>query len=1011
VSMACKKYRSMSSASLSLLPLRRIFLLRVGLLVVGAVFLVSLGFIIFGLEPMVKLIAVKQFATSTAEVEASLDRIFEPAELILKMSRSSLMDDAPGLKHPEALNAHFNRIYRPVLEEVTQATSVVAGTSDGEGWMLLQQPDGRWNNRLTDLKGWGDRHLFFERSADGKEQQYWKNLDYDPRKRSWYLAAIDSKRSVQWTAPYTFYTTGDPGITASKHFSLKDGRDFVIGLDLKLRDLSMTTMNARVGEQGMTLVLTDDLRVLALPALPEGGDKATWSEKILKQSSELKIEPLADALSHWHSGSSELSSYRSGGKVWLSRMHPYFLGKRQFWILTLAPEEDFSPQWLPIAGPILAGLVLMFLLLVLFVRQQARYIARPLEALAAASERVGLLDFQEAPFEPTRITEISQLAAAHEKMRTLLLNNQRQISEQKNELRSQIKFLLDAEERIRENEAYNKVLFSDSKIPLVVLDPETEKIISCNQAAINLYQSGGEDGLLGKFFNELSAQVQYNGISSEQAARSRITNAVKYGAEAFEWRHRRPDGSEWDAEMHLMPFRHHGQLLLQLSVQDITERKNLVNALKHLALYDTLTGLPNRIQLIEQLKQSLGTSQNHSQNVAVLFLDLDRFKEINDTQGHDVGDEVLREVAKRFRGALRVEEFLARIGGDEFAVVVENADNVAAKIIAERLVGALREPLKIGDHVFSLGVSVGISLFCNNGLSPETLLRNADIAMYRAKTSGIGYTFYDPEMSSGMAERLALARDLKETLRSSQSELTLHYQPKFDLLRRAVVGAEALLRWQHPILGAISPAVFIPIAEERGMMLMISNWVLEEACRQMLAWKEEGSVFPGTLAINIAVQQIEDTGFPERTENTVRSFGLDPSQFELELTESGMMRNVEVAINVFCQLSEKGFSLAIDDFGTGYSSLAYLKRFPADKLKIDISFVRDMIDDGDDHAIVRTIVGMGRTLGINTIAEGVETQEQADALLALGCDEAQGYFFGRPETASIFARRWLMPNS
>ncbi|MEI7429830.1 MAG: HAMP domain-containing protein, partial [Betaproteobacteria bacterium] len=538
---------------ISPIPLRRIFLVRVGMLVVGAVFLVSIGFILFGLEPMVKLIAVNQFTMATAEVEAGLNRVFEPARLILKMSRASIIEEADDFKTPVDLNAHFNRIYRPVLEELTQATSVVAGTSDGEGWMLLLQPDDSWNNRITDLKHWGQLNLFFERRADGKEQQYWKNLDYDPRKRSWYLAAIDNKRSVQWTAPYTFFTTGDPGITASKHVSLKDGRDFVIGLDLKLRDLSLTTMNARVGQQGMTLVLTDDLRVLALPALPEGVNKEAWTGKILKQSSELNIVPVVDALSHWHSGSNELSSFRSGGKRWLSRMHPYYLGKRQLWILTLAPEADFSPQWLPMAGFILAGVAVMLLLVVIFVRQQARYIAHPLEALAAASERVGLLDFQERAFETSRITEISQLAAAHEKMRVLLLNNQQQIAVQKNELRSQIQSLLDAEERIHENEAYNKVLFSDSKIPLVVLDPETEQIINCNQAAVTLYQSGSKEDLVGKFLKELSTPIQYSGFTSEQEASSRISNAVKYGAEVFEWSHRRSDGSEWDAEMHLMP--------------------------------------------------------------------------------------------------------------------------------------------------------------------------------------------------------------------------------------------------------------------------------------------------------------------------------------------------------------------------------------------------------------------------------------------------------------------------
>jgi len=364
-------------------------------------------------------------------------------------------------------------------------------------------------------------------------------------------------------------------------------------------------------------------------------------------------------------------------------------------------------------------------------------------------------------------------------------------------------------------------------------------------------------------------------------------------------------------------------------------------------------------------------------------------------------------VARRFSGVLREGEILARLGGDEFAILATNTEPATAAFIAERIIGTLASRIDVGNHTFALGVSVGISHFPSDGDTPDTLLRHADIAMYRAKSSGRGYMHYDPEMSSGIAESITLARDLKEALRHRPEELSLFYQPMFDLRSGRLLGAEALMRWTHPALGTVSPDVFIPVAESRGMMTMIGNWVLKEACRQIQTWRDEGLNFSGRLAINIAAQQIEDAFFPDQVNEIIRSCGLEPRLFELELTESGMMKNVEQSIDMFTQLNAVGFSLAIDDFGTGYSSLAYLKRLPARKLKIDKSFVQDMVDDMNDHTIVATVIAMGKTLGMRTIAEGVETRAQADALLALGCDEVQGYYFGRPEPATAFAEKWL----
>ncbi|NMM37689.1 MAG: EAL domain-containing protein [Glaciimonas sp.] len=438
---------------------------------------------------------------------------------------------------------------------------------------------------------------------------------------------------------------------------------------------------------------------------------------------------------------------------------------------------------------------------------------------------------------------------------------------------------------------------------------------------------------------------------------------------------------------------------------DITEQKAHVAHIEQLAFYDSLTGLPNRALFMDRLKQSLAVAQRHEQRVAILFMDINRFKEINDTQGHNVGDQVLIEVARCFQAITRGEETLARLGGDEFGVTAAGADQAAATLIAERLQQALVEPITVKGQTFTLGMSIGIAVYPEDGATTEDLLKRADIAMYRAKESGGGYRFYQPEMSAGLADRMTIARNLSRALNAGALEL--YYQPQVTLQTGAMIGAEALLRWNDPECGRVGPAQFIPIAEERGMMSELGKWVLQEACRQMKAWQDSGLHFPGRLAINLAAQQLEDADIADNIQEIVRAAGLTPACLELELTESGLMGNVERTIKIMQTLKTAGFALSIDDFGTGYSSLSYLKRLPADTLKIDISFVRDMLKGRHDYTIVTTIIGMARNLGLKTIAEGVEELEQAEALLALGCDEAQGYYFGHPEPAHVFAQKWL----
>ncbi|HQR03669.1 MAG: EAL domain-containing protein [Proteobacteria bacterium] len=440
------------------------------------------------------------------------------------------------------------------------------------------------------------------------------------------------------------------------------------------------------------------------------------------------------------------------------------------------------------------------------------------------------------------------------------------------------------------------------------------------------------------------------------------------------------------------------------TVLDITERKQQEARIEQLAFYDTLTGLPHRALFADRLDQTLATAAREQHSVALFFLDLNRFKEINDSQGHDAGDQVLVEVAHRLQAQTRQGETLARLGGDEFTLIVGDARPVTASRVAERIARAFDKPFLVDGRRFNIGVSIGIALYPGDGDTAQALISRADMAMYQAKAHGGGYHFYSADMSTRLDHRLTLAQGLELAL--TENRLQLYYQPQVRLSDNRLIGAEVLLRWPDPERGWISPAEFIPVAEERGMMGMLGEWILDQAARQLAAWRTAGVAPPGRLAVNVSARQLAQPRFAETVQAVMDRYRLSPEMFELELTESALMDDPEHAVRLMDTLKQKGFAIAIDDFGTGYSSLAYLKRFPADKLKIDMSFVRDMLTDRNDHNIVTTIIAMARSLGLATIAEGVEEAGQCEQLRALGCDEVQGYYFGRPEPADDFIRRW-----
>jgi diguanylate cyclase (GGDEF)-like protein len=433
-------------------------------------------------------------------------------------------------------------------------------------------------------------------------------------------------------------------------------------------------------------------------------------------------------------------------------------------------------------------------------------------------------------------------------------------------------------------------------------------------------------------------------------------------------------------------------------VQDVTERKRQEARIEHLAYHDALTGLPNRAMLMDRLARTLAHAQRARQQVAVVFLDLDRFKLVNDTLGHHVGDQLLQEVARRLREALRDDDTVARVGGDEFQVVLGNVAGASdAARVAEKLMLVLSEPFVLEGQELHVTASLGVSLFPRDGASGELLLKYADTALYEAKGEGRNaYRFFSAEMNVQAHGRLQLENDLRRAV--ERDELVLHYQPQLDLATGEVSAVEALVRWRHPRRGLVPPNAFIPMAEETGLVLGIGEWVLAEACRQVGAWQRAGVGLP-RVAVNISARQLQRPGLDGAVRRALAASGLAPQALELEITESSVMLDPQHARAVLQSLRDLGVQLSIDDFGTGYSSLAYLKRLPLDRLKIDRSFIHGFPADGDDAAIVETIIVMTHKLGLRVIAEGVETLEQRLQLERQGCDEMQGFLLAHPVPA------------
>lgn len=512
------------------------------------------------------------------------------------------------------------------------------------------------------------------------------------------------------------------------------------------------------------------------------------------------------------------------------------------------------------------------------------------------------------------------------------------------------------------------------------------KLDYINEAGCKLFKAQSQEELIGKPISSLIPAEVLSKIKNRE-----LTIDENFEEKLWlEFKATQLDGKEIDVEMSAMPILFEGRMAEQIVGRDLTQRKKAEKTIKYMAYYDVLTGLPNRNMVRKHLNAAL---KKGDQGLAVLFLDLDRFKIINDTKGHRVGDLLLKVVASRLKNAVQNMGLVSRQGGDEFIILLKGLNKTQVIEVAERILGEFSAGIEIENQEFFVTPSIGISMAPGDGSDEETLIKHADTAMYLAKERGKNnYQFYTDQLHGLSSRKMELENGLRKAL--EQDQLMLHYQPQVNLATGKIIGVEALVRWQHPEKGIISPAEFIPLAEETGLIVPLGKWVLQKAAAQNKDWQDKGySQFP--ISVNISVRQLQEDRFIDTIKQVLDETGLDPRYLDLEITES-IMQNSENTAMILYQLKELGVTLAIDDFGTGYSSLSLLKHLPIDKIKIDKSFVDDIIHHSNQGAMVKTIIDMGHNLQFDVIAEGVEEPEQVAFLLKNGCKIGQGYHYSRP---------------
>jgi diguanylate cyclase (GGDEF)-like protein/PAS domain S-box-containing protein len=551
------------------------------------------------------------------------------------------------------------------------------------------------------------------------------------------------------------------------------------------------------------------------------------------------------------------------------------------------------------------------------------------------------------------------------------------------------------ESRLRESEERFRTIFDAVTDAIFVYDLAAGNFVDVNRRAMDLFGYSHEE-LLTKRLGDLSEKLP---PYTKAAAQTRIEQVIAGIPQTFEWRCQRKDGTAFWAEIGCQSITFGGLDYLLATLRDIDERKSAEHKLTEMARFDRLTGLANRGVFVTSLEHAIAGAQRQGSGLAVFFLDLDHFKDINDTMGHPTGDRLLQSVAQRLCDNVRPADTIARFGGDEFAVLVSDVrDSAYVETLAQRLVNAMEPPFQLGANLVHAGVSIGIALY-QPGMDAEALLAHSDVALYRAKADGRHtYRFFNADMDLEVRNRVSLVNELREAI--AENQFFLVYQPQVDVNSGRITGVEALIRWRHPTRGVLSPGIFVAAAEHTGLIVPIGRWVLAEACRQARRWLDAG-IAPDRVAVNFSAVQFKITGeVAKEIDAVLEETGLPPHMLEVELTESTMMVTRDNS-TILQDLRQRGITVAIDDFGTGYSSLAYLRRFPIDRVKVAQEFIVDLVAGSSDAMIVQAAIGLARTLGAELIAEGVETEQQLALLKSWGCNAAQGFLFARPAEAKV----------
>ena len=560
--------------------------------------------------------------------------------------------------------------------------------------------------------------------------------------------------------------------------------------------------------------------------------------------------------------------------------------------------------------------------------------------------------------------------------------------------------LLLSNKQIREQKMVFETLYQKSADGIWLLKEGI--FVDCNEAIMKMFKAKDKKELINITLADLSPEFQPDEQSSYEKALWMNALASQQGVHKFEWQARACDGELFWISIMMTTITMDKGIIQHCSVRDITVRKALEEENKkqkklliHQVEHDTLTGLPNRNLLQDRLTQAMKKASRDGKVLGVMFVDVDKFKSVNDSLGHDAGDVLLKTIALRMKNSIRDTDTVARLSGDEFIVLLDGCKDVSDIFIAiKKLVAAFQEPFVLGNESFKITVSIGVSVYPNDGEVASKLLKNADIAMYKAKSKGRNrYVFFDQEMNQETNEHLEVEKSLRKAL--EKDEFVIFYQPQINLQSEKIVGFEALIRWNHPTRGLTAPGYFIHIAEESELIVEIGNWVIKEVMRQIKSWYDMG-LDPGKTAINIAGKQLEDAGLVAFMIQSLRESGCKPEWIEMEIVERFIMKDTTKSIAFLKRFRELGVDISIDDFGTGHSSLAYLKQLPITKLKIDQSFVQNLKESGEDRAIARTIIELGRGLGLKVLAEGVETQGQKEFIYSSGCELMQGYLFSKP---------------